>query len=151
MSDFIKNKIKWKHQICKIYQKNGHKDSDYFKLQEATSVVSEMISRCKEEYQNHLALKLSDPMTNAKTYWSLLKIFYNGKKVPIILPLITDNKIISDFEAKANHFNSFFASQCTSLNNNNKIPENQTYTTNTKLSLIKSENKDKHNKIIKCI
>ena len=26
-----------------------------------------MISRCKEEYKNHLALKLSDPMTNAKT------------------------------------------------------------------------------------
>ena len=36
--------------------KNGHKDSDYFKLQEATSVVSESISRRKEEYQNHLAL-----------------------------------------------------------------------------------------------
>ena len=50
MSDFIKNKIKWKHQIYKIYQKNGHKNSDYFKLQEATSVVSELISRCKEEY-----------------------------------------------------------------------------------------------------
>ena len=81
MNDFIKNKIKWKHQIYKIYQKNGHKDRDYFKLQEATSVVSELISRRKEEYQNHLALKLSDPMTNAKTYWSLLKTFYNGKKL----------------------------------------------------------------------
>ena len=100
MSDFIKNKIKWKHQIYKIYQKNGHKNSDYFKLQEATSVVSELISRRKEEYQKHLALKLSDPMTNTKTYWSLLKIFYNGKKVPIILPLLIDDKIISNFEAK---------------------------------------------------
>ena len=68
MSDFIKNKIKWTHQIHKICRKNGHKDSDYFKLQEAKSVV-ELISRSKEEYQNHLALKLSDPMTNAKTYW----------------------------------------------------------------------------------
>ena len=142
MSDFIKNKIKWKHQIHKIYQKNGHKNSDYFKLQEATSVVSELISRRKEEYQKHLALKLSDPMTNAKTYWSLLKTFYNGKKVPIIPPLLIDNKIISDFEAKANHFNNLFASQCTPLNNNSKIPENQTYTTNTKLSFIKFENKD---------
>ena len=108
MSDFIKNKIKWKHQIHKIYQKNGHKDSGYLKLQEATSVVSELISRRKEKYQNHLALKLNDPMTNAKTYWSLLKTFYNGKKVPIISPLLTDNNIISDLEAKANHFNNFF-------------------------------------------
>ena len=50
-------------------------DSDFFKSQEATVVVSEVISRHKEEYQNHLTLMLSDPMTNAKTYWSLLKIF----------------------------------------------------------------------------
>ena len=50
--------------------KNGHKDSGYFKLQETS----------KEEYQNYLALNLSDPMINAKTYWSLLKTFYNAKK-----------------------------------------------------------------------
>ena len=49
MNDYIKNKIKWKHQIYKTYQKNGHKESDYFKLQEATSAVSELISRHKEE------------------------------------------------------------------------------------------------------
>ena len=54
-------------------KKNDRKDSDYFKLQEATSVISEVISRRKQEYQNHLALELSDPMTNVKTYWSLLK------------------------------------------------------------------------------
>ena len=69
--------------------------------------MSELISRRKEEYQNHLAVKLSDSMINAETYWSLLKTFYNGKKVPIISPLLIDNKIISNFEAKANHFNNF--------------------------------------------
>ena len=49
MNDYIKNKIKRKHQIYKTYQKNGHKESDYFKLQEATGAVSELISRHKEE------------------------------------------------------------------------------------------------------
>ena len=48
-NDFIKNKIKWKHQIYKSYIKSGRKDSDY------------------EENQNHIALKLNDPMTNTKT------------------------------------------------------------------------------------
>ena len=33
-------------------------------------------------------------------------------------------------------------SQCTPLNDNSKIPESQTYTTNTKLSSIKFENKN---------
>ena len=76
-----------------------------------------MISRCKEEYQNYLTLNLHDPMTNAKNYCSLLKHFYNGKKVPIIPPLLIDNRIISDSEKKANHFNNFFASHGTTLNN----------------------------------
>ena len=88
-----------------------------------------MISRCKEEYQNHIALKLNDPMTTTKMYRSILKTFYNGK-------------LISDFEVKANHFNNIFASQCTPLDNSSKIHKSQTYITNTKLSSVKFENKD---------
>ena len=71
-----------------------------------------------------------------------------GKKISIIPQLLTDNKVTSDFEAKANHFKKCFASQITPLNNNNNIPENQTYTINTKLSLIRFENKDIMNIII---
>ena len=44
----------------------------YFKLQEATNVVSEVINRLREEYQNHLALNLDDPMTNPITFLSLI-------------------------------------------------------------------------------
>ena len=57
MNDFIINKIKLKHKIYKTYITNGHKDNDYVKFQEATNMVSKVISRCKEEYQNHTALK----------------------------------------------------------------------------------------------
>ena len=109
------------------------------KFQEAVSKVSELINIRKEEYQNHIALKLNDPMTNTKTYWSILKTFYNGKKVPVIPPLLINNKLISDLKVKANHFNHFFASQCIPLNNNSKLPENQTYVTNTKLTSVKFE------------
>ena len=41
---------------------------------------------------------------------------------------------MSDIKMKANHFNIFFASQFIPSNNNSKIPENLTYTTNTKPS-----------------
>lgn len=36
-NDFIKNKIKWKHQIYKTDLKNGRKNSDYVKFQEVTT------------------------------------------------------------------------------------------------------------------
>ena len=81
-------------------------------------------------------------MTTTKTYWSILKTFCNGKKVPIIPPLLINDKLISDFEVKANHFNNFFASKCTPLDNSSKILESQTYLTNTKLPSIIFENKD---------
>ena len=98
-----------------------------------------MISRRKEEYQNHVALKFNDPRTTTQNYWSVLKNFCNGKKVPIIL---INDKLISDFGVKANHINNYFASQCVPLDNSSKILENQTCITSTKLSSIKFENKD---------
>ena len=53
MSDFIKNKVKQKHQIYENYIKNGRKLSDNVKFQKATSLVSEMLSRRKAEEQNY--------------------------------------------------------------------------------------------------
>ena len=67
--------------------------------QEAVNEVSKIISKRKEEYHYHLALKLNNPSTSAKTYWSILKIFYNGKKVPFP-PLQIDNTLVSDFKKK---------------------------------------------------
>ena len=69
-------------------QKKGHTYSDCLKLQVATSVIPELIGRCKDEYQNYIASRLNDPKANAKMYWSISKTFCNGKKVPIITPLL---------------------------------------------------------------
>ena len=84
---------------------------------------------------------LNDPTSTTKVYWSILKTFYNGEKVPNILPLLINDSLISDSELKTNHFNNVFASQCTSSDNSSDIFENQTYVRNTKLSLINFENK----------
>ena len=53
-----------------------------------------------------------------------------------------NNEIISDFKMIANYFNSFFASHCTSLNNNSKVPESQTYITDSKLCSFQFEDED---------
>ena len=105
MNDFMQNKIKGKYEISKNHVRNGRKDSDYVKFQEATSYVSEIIFRRKVKYQSHIALNLNDPMTNTKTSLSIFKTFCDGKKVPIIPPLVVNDESISDFEKKANCFN----------------------------------------------
>ena len=84
--------------------------------------MSQLVSNRKQEYYNNIALNLNNPKTSAKTYWSILKIFYNGKKIPVIPPLLINNKLVSNFKTKANHLNAFFALHCTPFDNNSKIP-----------------------------
>ena len=61
--------------------------------------------------------KLNDPKAAPKTYWSILNHFLCNKKIPSILLLLVNKKLISDFRVKANFFNDFFASICMPINN----------------------------------
>ena len=88
----------------------------------AITEVSQLISESKDKYYNKLSMRLNNPKTSFKTYWSILKTFYNGRKIPIILPPLKDSKSESDFKMKAISM-GFFASQCTPLVNNGKQPE----------------------------
>ena len=60
---------------------------------------------------------LGDPSRSIKTYWATLRTLWDGKKVPNIPPLLVNNELITEFEAKANIFNKYFANQCTTINN----------------------------------
>ena len=71
-----------------------------------------MISKRKKEYYDQLSKKRNDPLSSSKTYWSILKTFYSGTKIPLISLIIRDNKVITNIREKANVFNSFFASKC---------------------------------------
>ena len=72
-------------------------------------------------------MKLKNTKTSSKTYLKILskilKTFYDGRKIPITPPILKEGKLGSDFKIKANYFNCFFASQCTILVNNSKLPD----------------------------
>ena len=108
----------------------------FLKLQNAISEVSETIAERKDEYHFKLSRKLNNPKASAKTYWSILKTFYNGRKIPLIPPLLINDQLISDFKVKANHFNAFFSMQCTPLVNGSQIPDAVSFETNERLSSI---------------
>ena len=63
----------------------------------------------------------------------MLKTFYNDKKIPLISPLLVDDKFLNDTKTKADIFNNFFAEQCTPLKNDSKLPSNQIYLTQSRL------------------
>ena len=80
--------------------------------------------------------KLSNPLLQAKTYWSILQTFYNDKKNPLIPPLSVNNNFITDIKTKANIFNKFFAEQCTPLKNDGVLPVNQMFLTQSRLGTL---------------
>ena len=51
-----------------------YKCNDYFQLQEATNVVSQLVSNRKQEYYKNIALKLTTPKQVPKHTDQLLKI-----------------------------------------------------------------------------
>ena len=108
----------------------------------AITEVSQLISESKDNYYNKLAMKLNNPKTSSKTYWSIPKTFYNGRKIPIILPILKDGKLDPNFKIKANYFNKIFASQCTPLVNNSKLSDKITYNSAARLTSIQLLNND---------
>ena len=142
MTEKLKEKIKWKHKVYRDYLKNGKTEADYMYVHHAISEVSQLISESKDKYYNKLAMKLNNPKTSSKTYWSILKTFYNGRKIPIIPPILKDGKLESDFKIKANYYNNLFASQCSPLLNNSKLSGKITYNSAARLTSIKFGNND---------
>ena len=79
ITEKLKEKIKWNHKVYRDYLKNGKTEADYIYVHHAMTEVSQLISESKVKYYNTLAMKLNNPKTSSKTYWSIFKTFYNGR------------------------------------------------------------------------
>ena len=125
----IKTLIEKKNHLFKSYMANGRLAVDHVRLQKAGAELINIIKSSKENFYNNLTKKLNDPNTSNKTYWSTMKTFIDGRKTPIIPPLLVNNNLISNFREKANTFNDFFVQQCQPIANNRILPTNQIFHT----------------------
>ena len=63
-----------------------------------------------------------------------MKTFLNNKKIPLIPPLYHQVDFITNFKIKAEFFDSLFASQCSLIKNDSKLPSHLNYKTDNCLS-----------------
>ena len=75
---------------------------------------SEIIIDARDKFLNRLSVKLDNPNTSVKSYWSIIKNFLNIKRIPTIPPLLFN--LMSDFKQKPGLFNSYISFQCTPIN-----------------------------------
>ena len=87
MNETIKLKIKAKDNMYKKYIQNRRFKSDFVLLETLIAELNKLVSTTKVLYYKNIGKKLNDPLLQTKTYWSILKTFYNSKKIPLIPPL----------------------------------------------------------------
>ena len=134
INDNIKRKLIAKNIIYRTFIKNGRNNNDYMKFENIRQEISDLINTSKTNYYNKLGAQLNNPQTSSKKYWSILKTFFNGKKVPIIPPLLVNNQLVTDFKAKANLFNEYFSKQCTIIKTSSLLPDSNVPRTENVLS-----------------
>ena len=123
MKPSIKSMVLQKNKLFKYYINNGKRLIDYNNLVLASNILKEEINLSRNAYFKRLSDRLCDPKTSPKAYWGVLKSFLSGKKVPIIPPVFDGIKFITDFKVKADLFNSYFANQCSIINNESTLPD----------------------------
>ena len=89
MTDKTENKINFKRSLSR--------SNKFSEIQMLSTEIFILVLERQKKYYHDLSLKLNDPKTSAKTYWSILKSFYNDSKIPLMPLLLVTNKIASDF------------------------------------------------------
>ena len=88
MNEKIKSKVKSKNQPYKVHIKNGRNEVSFLNLKNSIAELNELFSNTKTFYYENLGKKLNDPTIQTKSYWTILKSFYNNKKIPLTPPLL---------------------------------------------------------------
>ena len=81
------NLIKNKNIFYKSHTANENSTDKKEAIKVLQNKLTSTIENAKSEYDSKLSMKLSNPETSSKTYWSILKSFVNNKKIPIIARL----------------------------------------------------------------
>ena len=83
MTQYVKSQINWRNNVYQEnHRKRNHSADDFIFLENVIYEVSDSILNRKNVYL----------YTSSKTYWSISKTFYHGRKVPLIPPLFNKNQ-----------------------------------------------------------
>ena len=99
MNHFTNSKIKQNNKPFKLY-KNNRLGDNFTNFWNLSQDLSELITIGKKLITVTLPNKLNDPQSFWKTFQKIFKMFCNGSKIPIIPPIIVNDKLVSDYEEK---------------------------------------------------
>ena len=122
ITDEVKTALRRNKRIYKNWVDRGRNQVDKPHVNEIQSETNRIIKTAKEKYMNNLGTKICDPQSGHKVFWSAYKRLANKKKTTNIPPLKVNDVFVSNFQQKANLFNTYFANQCKPLETPSSLP-----------------------------
>ena len=129
----IKGLIQEKSIAKKRYFKNNKDTLLFRRFQSIQNILAATIEKSKGQFYFQFLTKLMDLTISPKAYWSILKAFLSNIKIPCIPTIYHYNNCVTDFKERAQIFDSFFAKQCTLVENISKRRTNSFKKTNNPL------------------
>ena len=100
MNKEIKKLIHEKKHIFNCFRRNNNDKQLLGRLKDLQTQLNFFIEKPNGKFYSRITSKLSDIGKSSKVYWSILKSFFIGKKIPSILPLFENDEYITDFKKK---------------------------------------------------
>ena len=97
MNKVIKKLIHEKKNIFYCFRRNNNDKQLLDRLKYLQNQLNFLIEKSIGRYYLRITSQLSDIGKSSKTYWSILKSFLIGEKIPCIPPLFENNEYITDF------------------------------------------------------
>ena len=97
----IRLSLKKRTKLTKRYHTNStvsNKEALDIESQKCTSLINES----KGRYTAKMSVKLDNPKSVPKRYWSTINKFLSNKRILIIPPILVNGELVSDFKQKAN-------------------------------------------------
>ena len=85
----IRRLIQDKNEAYKRFKRSNNNSQYFENFQSLQNLLGVSIEASKERYYSRLSMKLMEPLTSPKTYWSVLKSFHNNKKYPVFHQFFT--------------------------------------------------------------
>ena len=105
-----------------FWTQRKNSDFDIGILNKLSEDLTKAITNSKLACYRRITSKLNDPKSLPKTYWSILKSFVNGQKIPLIPPILVKDQLVTNLLETANLFNEFFTQQCNTTENDSTLP-----------------------------
>ena len=106
----VKKAIQEKNQLFSSVKSNINNRTFLKKLQYLQNKLNDLIETAKRQYYKQISIKLTDPTTSAKTYWSILKRCLNDKKFHVYRDSSTIPSLWLILGKKLNFSSLFFGS-----------------------------------------